>query len=138
MAGPRSPTPSPFQDSGDGKLLSDNYTSPPTTITLPRFLGCDAAVVEAIEDPVFRRESIASNRCAGEEVNGAAEPAREVGVSAMRAGLDRKTARKYRDLGKLPSEVPMRRDWRTREDPFKEDWLLVVAMLRDAPELEGR
>jgi transposase len=32
----------------------------------------------------------------------------------------------------------MRRDWRTREDPFKADWPLVVAMLRDAPELEGK
>ena len=61
-----------------------------------------------------------------------------IGLAAMRAGLDRKTARKYRELGKLPSEVPVERSWRTREDPFTEDWALVHEMLRDAPELEGK
>jgi hypothetical protein len=29
----------------------------------------------------------------------------QLGTAAMRAGMDRKTARKYRDLGKLPSEL---------------------------------
>ena len=61
-------------------LLSDNPTSPPTTITLPHFLGGDEGVVEAIEYPVFRRESIASDGWSGEEVNGAVESAREGGV----------------------------------------------------------
>lgn len=62
----------------------------------------------------------------------------KLGLAAMRAGLHGATARKYRDLGKLPSEVPMKRNWKTREDPFKEDWALVHEMLRDAPELEGK
>ncbi len=61
-----------------------------------------------------------------------------IGVAALRAGLDRKTARKYRDLGKLPSEETHPREWRTREDPFAEDWLAVEAMLIDAPELESK
>ena len=41
-----------------------------------------------------------------------------VGLAAMRAGMDRKTARKYVQGGKLPSEMVEPRDWRTREDPF--------------------
>ena len=40
------------------------------------------------------------------------------GIAAMRAGMDRKTARKYLQGGKLPSELVEPRDWRTHEDPF--------------------
>ena len=61
-----------------------------------------------------------------------------IGVAALRAGLDRKTARKYRDLGKLPSEAKAPRSWRTRKDPFAEDWPRLTAMLADAPELEAQ
>jgi len=61
-----------------------------------------------------------------------------IGLAAMRAGLDPKTARKYTSLGKLPSEVPMERDWRTRQDPFEDDWPMITGMLKDAPELEGK
>jgi hypothetical protein len=46
------------------------------------------------------------------------ESAKSFGVTACRAGMDEKTARKYRRLGKLPSEVRREYDWRTREDPF--------------------
>ena len=43
--------------------------------------------------------------------------------AAMKAGMDRRTASKYWELGKLPSELPpVERDWRTRDDPFAEDW----------------
>jgi hypothetical protein len=41
-------------------------------------------------------------------------------VAADKAGMDRQTARKYQQLGKLPSEVRTDRDWRTRIDPFEE------------------
>jgi len=61
-----------------------------------------------------------------------------VGVAGMRAGMDRKTARRYLDLGKLPSQLKQPRTWRTREDPFTEDWPELAAMLEDAPELEAR
>ena len=42
--------------------------------------------------------------------------------AAMKAGMDEKTARRYRDLGKLPSEVAAEHSWRTRPDPFSEVW----------------
>ena len=41
---------------------------------------------------------------------------------AARAGMDVKTARKYQQLGRLPSEVKVPHNWRTREDPFEEVW----------------
>ena len=45
-----------------------------------------------------------------------------VSVAALQAGMAEKTARRYRDLGKLPSEVHVEHDWRTRKDPFGEVW----------------
>ena len=41
-----------------------------------------------------------------------------LGRAALKAGMDEKTARKYRRLGKLPSESRQPRTWRTRPDPF--------------------
>ncbi len=39
-------------------------------------------------------------------------------LASAKSGMDEKTARKYRCLGKLPSEVSKEHNWRTREDPF--------------------
>jgi len=61
-----------------------------------------------------------------------------IGVAALRAGVDRKTARKYRDVGKFPSELKQLRSWRTRPDPFAKDWPQLESMLGDAPELESK
>lgn len=61
-----------------------------------------------------------------------------LGVAAARAGLDRKTARKYRDAGKFPSEMKPTRKYRTRADPFDEDWAAIVVRLKEAPELEAK
>lgn len=61
-----------------------------------------------------------------------------IGKAAMKAGLDRKTARKYIREGKLPSEMPVERTWRTRVDPFDTDWPDVTRRLKDAPELEAK
>jgi hypothetical protein len=61
-----------------------------------------------------------------------------IGVAAMKADIDPKTARKYVAAGKLPSEMKSTRDWRTRQDPFEEHWTEVTAMLRDAPGLEAK
>ena len=44
-----------------------------------------------------------------------------LGKAALQAGMDRKTARKYRGEGKLPSELRKAHTWRTRPDPFEED-----------------
>lgn len=60
-----------------------------------------------------------------------------LGRAALRAGLDRKTARKYVREGKLPSELKKPHTWRTREDPFEADWPRIAAMLEAAPELEA-
>ena len=46
----------------------------------------------------------------------------EIGRAAMKAGMDRKTARKYIVAGTLPSAMAEPRGWRTRPDPFEEHW----------------
>lgn len=61
-----------------------------------------------------------------------------ISQAAMKAGMDRKTARKYVDGGKLPSELTTQRDWRTRVDPFEEHWSEVVERLASTPELEAK
>ena len=61
----------------------------------------------------------------------------KVSLAAMRSGMDRKTARKYRDRGKLPSEQKKARDWRTRVDPVSAIWSQAEAWLTEAPELEA-
>lgn len=61
----------------------------------------------------------------------------KIGKAAMRAGMDPKTAAKYRKLGRMPSEVKQERHWRTREDPFSADWGDICLRLKDAPELEA-
>lgn len=43
-------------------------------------------------------------------------------LAAVKAGMDRKTARKYRDSNELPSETRKPRTWRTRRDAFEEVW----------------
>jgi hypothetical protein len=58
--------------------------------------------------------------------------------AAAKAGMDEKTARKYRDLGKLPSEVKVEHNWRTRADPFARVWEEVRAKLALNPGLEAK
>jgi hypothetical protein len=60
-------------------------------------------------------------------------------VAAAKAGLDPKTARKYRRLCKLPSEVSlMARSWRTRPDAFADVWPSLEESLRLNPGLEAK
>jgi hypothetical protein len=62
-----------------------------------------------------------------------------IGLASARAGMDRKTGRKYWALGEMPSRLIGPRTWRTREDPFtEEDWAEVVDRLSEAPELEAK
>jgi hypothetical protein len=58
-------------------------------------------------------------------------------VAAARAGMSERTARKYERLGKLPSQVRERRDYRTRPDPFTEDWPWVQRELERDPALQA-
>ena len=60
------------------------------------------------------------------------------GIAAIKAGLDEKTARKYRKLGKLPSELDKPHTWRTRQDPFEDSWDEIKSMLEINPGLEAK
>ena len=59
-------------------------------------------------------------------------------IAAAKAGIDPKTARKYLQAGRMPSQLQAERDWRTRSDPFEKDWPVIAGMLKDAPELEAK
>jgi hypothetical protein len=59
-------------------------------------------------------------------------------TAAAKAGMDEKTARKYRRLKKLPSEIRAPHTWRTREDPFAEVWEGIRSKLADHPGLEAK
>ena len=62
----------------------------------------------------------------------------KIGVAALRSGMHRNTASKYVAAGKTPSQLRQPRRWRTRKDPFTEDWEDVTGRLADAPELEAK
>ena len=59
-------------------------------------------------------------------------------TAAAKAGMDAKTARKYRRLGRMPSELTPGPRWRTRKDAFQEAWEEVQSLLEVNPELEAR
>jgi transposase len=59
-------------------------------------------------------------------------------MSALKSGMDRKTARKYlKDPQRLSQPRPAR-DWRTRVDPLAAIWREAEPRLRAAPELEAK
>jgi hypothetical protein len=60
------------------------------------------------------------------------------GIAAMKAGIDEKTARKYRRLSKLPSELKTAHNWRTRKDPFEDVWHEIKSMLEINVGLEAK
>lgn len=55
-------------------------------------------------------------------------------ISALKADMDVKTARKYLKVQKLPSDMRVKHDWRTKKDSFSDDWDWVKNQL----ELNGR
>ena len=61
-----------------------------------------------------------------------------IGHAAMKAGMDRKTARKYIAAGKMPSDMAEARTWRTREDPFADDWPDLERILKQEPNIEAK
>ena len=59
--------------------------------------------------------------------------------AAVKVNLrSRKTVQKYEQLGQLPSELKESRGYRTRSDPFEQDWAEIEAKLAAAPELEAK
>jgi hypothetical protein len=59
-------------------------------------------------------------------------------LAALRVGMDTKSARKYRDADRLPSESFTPRTWRTREDPFQEVWPEIRERLELNPGLQAK
>lgn len=57
--------------------------------------------------------------------------------SALRTGMTEKTARKYRNMEKLPSEAKQARTYRTRQDPLEPVWASVEKQLVDNPGLQA-
>jgi len=63
---------------------------------------------------------------------------KSLAAAAGKAGMDEKTARKYRRLGRLPSEMKAPHTWRTREDPFAAVWPELRELLETNPGLEAK
>lgn len=59
-------------------------------------------------------------------------------AAAAKAGMDEKTARKWRESSCMPSETQVERTWRTRPDPFAEVWDEMSAKLELNAGLEAQ
>jgi hypothetical protein len=59
-------------------------------------------------------------------------------IAAAKAGMDRKTARKYLRVERLPSELPPAPRRRTRRDPFEVVWGELEELLTVNPGLEAK
>lgn len=63
---------------------------------------------------------------------------KSIATAAAKSGMDEKTARKYRGIKQLPSEVRKSHTWRTRKDPFAAVWPEVREKLETNPGLEAK
>lgn len=59
-------------------------------------------------------------------------------TAAVKAGMDPKTALKYRKSGQLPSQTKQPHVWETRPNPFEKDWDGIRGMLEVNPGLEAK
>lgn len=59
-------------------------------------------------------------------------------LAAAKAGMDEKTARKYRRTEQLPSQMRPERTWCTRADAFQEVWPSIEGYLQLNPGLEAQ
>lgn len=57
---------------------------------------------------------------------------------AARAGMSERTVRKYEHAGALPSQLKRLRTYRTRPDPFADDWSWIVGQLERDPGLQAK
>jgi hypothetical protein len=57
--------------------------------------------------------------------------------AAARAGMSARTARQYERTGKLPSELSQPRQYRTRPNPFADDWPWITSQLERDPALQA-
>ncbi len=58
--------------------------------------------------------------------------------AAARAGMSVRTLRTYERRGQLPSQIKQPRSYRSRPDPYAEDWPWVVAELERDPALQSQ
>jgi hypothetical protein len=63
---------------------------------------------------------------------------RTLATAAAKAGMDEKTARKYRKLGKRPSQTKRQRTWRTRKDAFEGVWPEILEILERDEAVEAK
>jgi len=66
------------------------------------------------------------------------ETEKTLAIAAVKAGMSEKTARKYRRLGKVPSQLVKERTWRTRKDVFEEVWPEVEEILKTDSRIESK
>jgi len=59
-------------------------------------------------------------------------------IAAAKAGMDEKTARKYLNNDQLPSQSQTEHNWRTRSDPFEQEWETIKEKLAVNPGLEAK
>jgi hypothetical protein len=58
--------------------------------------------------------------------------------AATRAGMSVRTVREYERHAKLPSQLRQPRSYRSRPNPFVDDWPWMVELLEDDPALQGQ
>src|SRR5260370_2010508 len=61
-----------------------------------------------------------------------------ISQSAIKAGIDRKTASKYTQGAPSPEEEARVRHWRTHQDVFGEVWLGIEEALFRGPQLQAQ
>src|ERR671920_2192568 len=57
--------------------------------------------------------------------------------AAARAGMSVRTIRRYERAGKLPSQLRPPRSYRTRPNPFAENWPWITSSLERDPALQA-
>jgi transcriptional regulator with XRE-family HTH domain len=58
--------------------------------------------------------------------------------AATRAGMSVRTVREYERRAKLPSQLSQPRTYRSRPNPFADDWPWIANLLKDDPALQGQ
>ena len=58
--------------------------------------------------------------------------------AATRAGMSVRTVREYERRAKLPSQLRQPRTYRSRPNPFADDWPWITTLLEDDPALQGQ
>lgn len=59
-------------------------------------------------------------------------------LAAAKSGMNKKTAKKYRDLEKLPRETKKKRSWQTRKNPFEKEWNEIENFLENNEKVEAK